>query len=105
MSFKKIALAVLAAAAVVPAMAQSAANVNPDTLKRAEVQADLALWHAAGMPNVAAQAEIGVDPTQTSEYRQYQALRSGPQFAAAVQAHLGGNTALAGQPETAGTAE
>jgi Ni/Co efflux regulator RcnB len=86
MSFKKIALAVLAAAAVVPAMAQSAANVNPDTLKRAEVQADL-------------------DPTQTSEYRQYQALRSGPQFAAAVQAHLGGNTALAGQPETAGTAE
>lgn len=105
MSFKKIALAVLAAAAVVPAMAQPAANVNPDVLKRAEVLADLDMWQAAGMPNVAALAEIGIDPTQTAQYRKYSELRNSPQFVAAVQSHLGGNTAVAGQADIAGTAE
>ena len=93
MSFKHIALAVLSAAVMVPAMAQQAPNA--ETLKRAEVLADLQLWHEAGMQNVAAEIEIG-QGQNTAEYRKYQALRNSPRFAQAVQAQLG-NTAVAGQ--------
>jgi hypothetical protein len=46
------------------------------------------MWHAAGMPNVAAQSEIGVDVTQTPQYRAYTELRHGPRYTAAVQSHL-----------------
>ena len=101
MSFKHIALAVLSAAVMVPAMAQQAPNA--ETLKRAEVLADLQLWHEAGMQHVAAEIDIG-QGQNTAEYRKYVELRNGPRFAQAVQAQLG-NTALAGQPSAAQAAE
>ncbi|ARU05310.1 hypothetical protein CCO03_12005 [Comamonas serinivorans] len=104
MSFKKIALAVLATAAVLPAMAQSAANVSPDVLKRAEVLADLDMWYAAGMHHVQGQWEIG-DASQTPEFRKYQELRNSPQYVAAVQARLSGDTALASKAGGAQAAE
>ena len=95
MSIKHITLAVLSAAAMLPAMAQQAPAVSAETLQRAEVLADLQLWHEAGMPNVAADIELG-QGQNTAEYRKYQALRNSPRFAQAVQAQLG-NTAVAGK--------
>ena len=102
MSFKHIALAVLSAAVMVPAMAQQS-PVNAEALKRAEVLADLQMWHEAGMHNVAAEIEIG-QGQNTAEYRKYQALRNSPRFAQAVQAQLG-NTAVAGQAGAQSAAE
>lgn len=102
MSIKHIALAVLSAAVMVPAMAQQS-PVNTEALKRAEVLADLQMWHEAGMHNVAAEIEIG-QGQNTAEYRKYQALRNSPRFAQAVQAQLG-NTAVAGQAGAQSAAE
>lgn len=103
MSVKTIALAVIASAFMLPVMAQQS-PVDASSLKRAEVLADLDLWHEAGMQNVAAEAELG-DATRTAEYNKYLSLRNSPRFAQAVQSHLGNKTALAGQAGASTAAE
>ena len=52
----------------------------------------------------AGQWEIG-DASQTPEFRKYQELRNSPQYVAAVQARLSGDTALASKAGGAQAAE
>lgn len=56
---------------------------NTSSLSRTEVRADLALWRQAGFTG----SETDLNPTPEQEHRlaEYQQLRSGPAFAAAVQ--------------------
>lgn len=83
----------MAAAAAVMALWGSAHAESMDAsqaqaLKRAEVQADLELWHKAGMSFLAPAVQYS-DVKESAEYRRYQQLRNGPAFQEAVAKHMG----------------
>ena len=70
------------------AHAQSTVSADAETLQKAQVQADLELWHKAGMsfmPSPAQFPEVKSSP----EYRRYEQLRNGPAFQETVAKYMG----------------
>jgi hypothetical protein len=53
------------------------------SLSRTEVRADLAVWRQAGFTG--SEADLNATPEQQQRLAEYQQLRSGPAFAAAVE--------------------
>ena len=84
----------MAAAAVAMALAGVAhaqdtnTAVNPDALARAQVLADLDMWHQSGMTYLASPSAV-VDNRNTAEYRKYQELLKGAAYQEALAKHLG----------------
>lgn len=91
----------MAAAAAVMTLvgaAHAESTVSADAVQKAQVQADLELWHKAGMsfmPSPAQFPEVKSSP----EYRRYEQLRNGPAFQEAVAKYMGNvqTTARQGQ--------
>ncbi|WP_027014761.1 DUF4148 domain-containing protein [Comamonas composti] len=82
-------LAVVALGVAGSAMAQQAeiSTVSKAGLSRAEVQADLEMWHRAGMtylPSASAVPEIVDSPAYQQSLERYQQLRQGPAYREAV---------------------
>ncbi|WP_370681475.1 hypothetical protein [Comamonas sp. GB3 AK4-5] len=79
---------------------QTTQLVDAATRQRAEVRADLELWHQAGMsflPSPAAYPQV----RETAQYRKYEQLRNGPAFQEAVAKYLPASHTLAQQGEIA----
>lgn len=83
----------MAAAAVVmtlvgAAHADTAVPADAAAVQRAEVQADLEIWHKAGMTFLPGPAQFP-EVKHTPEYRKYQQLRNGPVFQETVARYMG----------------
>ena len=72
----------LALAVAIPAVAQNSGKT------RAEVQADLAMWQRAGLGNFY-NSEVAdpLDPQAQSKVAEYERLRNGPEYKAALLAN------------------
>ena len=92
-----------AAAAVMTLVGAAHAQTTPSgdsaALQRAQVLADLELWHKAGMSFLPSPATFP-SVTETPEYRQYEQLRNGPAFKEAVARYLGQNHTVAERSQT-----
>ncbi|MBP7352340.1 hypothetical protein [Comamonas sp. UBA7528] len=80
------------------AHAESTVSADAETLQKAQVQADLELWHKSGMSFMPSPAQFP-DVKYTPEYRKYEQLRNGPAFQETVAKYMGSvqTTARQGQ--------
>lgn len=75
------------------ALSASAQNATPPAAPsdaqraKAEQQADLELWHKAGMSFIASPLVV-TSSRSTPEYESYIKMRNGPEFQQAVERHL-----------------
>jgi len=93
------AVALMTLAGAAPAQTTPAPSTPPDAaLQRAQVLADLEVWHRAGMGFLPPAVSYGY-VKDTPEYRTYQQLRQGPAFQEAVARHLNGVRTVAQRSE------
>lgn len=88
-----VAAALAALTLAGPVMAQNpAASATDAQLSRAQVLADLDMWHAAGMtymPSASAFQELALSSEYQRGMARYEQLRAGPSYQQAVAKHLG----------------
>ena len=80
------------------AHAESTVSADTQAVQKAQVQADLELWHKSGMSFMPSPAQFP-EVKHTPEYRKYEQLRNGPAFQEAVAKYMGSvqTTAQRGQ--------
>ena len=78
------------------AHAESTVSADTQAVQKAQVQADLELWHKSGMSFMPSPAQFP-DVKYTPEYRKYEQLRNGPAFQEAVAKYMGATQTAAQQ--------
>jgi hypothetical protein len=70
------------------AHAESTVQADAQGVQKAQVQAELELWHKSGMSFLPSPAQFP-DVKHTPEYRKYEQLRNGPAFQETVAKYMG----------------
>lgn len=82
------------------AHAESTVVADAQAVQKAQVQADLELWHKSGMSFMPSPAQFP-EVKNTPEYRKYEQLRNGPAFQETVAKYMGGVQTTAQQGQAA----
>ena len=82
------------------AHAESTVVADAQAVQKAQVQADLELWHKSGMSFMPSPAQFP-EVKNTPEYRRYEQLRNGPAFQETVAKYMGGVQTTAQQGQAA----